>query len=60
MSVQDLTAALAIMLTQSVPGTTHAQAIEELLKALKAAADDEWAVLERAHKKLEAEEADNG
>ena len=37
MSVQDLTAALAIMLTQSVPDTTHAQAIEELLKALKAA-----------------------
>jgi hypothetical protein len=37
MSVQDLTAALAIMLTQSVPGTTHSRAIEELLKALKAA-----------------------
>ncbi len=37
MSVQDLTAALAIMLTQSVTGTTHARAIEELLSALKSA-----------------------
>ena len=37
MTVQDLQDALLDLLATAVPGTTHAQAIEELLKALKAA-----------------------
>ena len=34
MTVQELKAALAIMLVQAVPGTTHAKAIEALLEKL--------------------------
>jgi hypothetical protein len=34
MTVQDLQDALLTMLTQSVPGTTHSQAIEALLEVL--------------------------